>query len=193
MNPKEALDESIQNRRSIYTGMFSSDQVDDEIIEKMLKNANWAPSHKHTEPWRFVVFKGDGLKKLADFQATLYKLKHSDNFDNNQFEKLKAKPLECSHVIAIGMKRDDKERVPEVEEICATACAVQNAWLTASAHGIGCYWSTGGITFYEEAKAFFNLGDKDKLLGFLYIGKLKSDKWPEGRKGAWDDKVQWVD
>lgn len=193
MNSNGVIDNAIRNRRSIYTGMFGSEPVDDSIIESMLQNANWAPSHKHTEPWRFVVFKGDGLTKLADFQATLYKLKNSDNFDNNQFEKLKSKPLECSHVIAIGMKRDEKERVPEVEEICATACAVQNAWLTASAHNVGCYWSTGGITFYEEAKTFFGLGEKDKLLGFLYIGTLKSDKWPEGRKGPWEDKVQWVD
>lgn len=192
MKAVEVLDDAIKHRRSIYTGMFGEEKIDDSIIEKMLQNANWAPSHKHTEPWRFVVFKGEGLKKLADFQATLYKLKNTDHFDNNQFEKLKSKPLECSHVIAIGMKRDEKERVPEVEEICATACAVQNAWLTASAHGVGCYWSTGGITFYDEAKPFFGLGEKDKLLGFLYMGSLKNDKWPEGRKQPWEDKVTWV-
>lgn len=193
MEALEVLNEAIKNRRSIYTGMFGEGKVNDIIIEKMLDNANWAPSHKHTEPWRFIVFKGEGLKKLADFQATLYKLKNSDEFDNAKFEKLKSKPLECSHVIAIGMKRDEKERVPEMEEICATACAVQNAWLTASAHGVGCYWSTGGVTFYEEAKAFFDLGEKDKLLGFLYIGTLKNNKWPVGRKQPWQEKVKWVD
>ena len=39
----------------------------------MLENANWAPTHRLTEPWRFVVFKGEGLKTLAKFQSELYR------------------------------------------------------------------------------------------------------------------------
>lgn len=193
MDLKIAADKLIAHRRAIYTNMFGDGEVDDEIIKKMLANANWAPTHRHTEPWRFVVFKGEGLKKLADFQATLYKLKNTDNFNEAQFEKLKNKPLECSHVIAIGMHRDDKESVPEIEEVSATAAAVQNAWLTASAHNIGCYWSTGGITFYEEAKPFFGLSEHDKLMGFLFIGPLKSDKWPQGKRTPIEEKVTWVE
>lgn len=192
MNNAVVVNEAIQNRRSIYTGMFSGEKVDNTIIEKMLENANWAPTHKLTEPWRFVVFEGDGLKKLATFQSELYKTRaeKNGNFNEATFDKLAAKPLECSHIIAIGMKRHSV--VPEVEEVCSTACAVQNMLLTASAYGVGCYWSTGGVTFYEEAKPFFGLDEEDKLLGFLFIGTMKSDKWPEGRRKGIEEKVTWV-
>ena len=192
MNNAEVVTKAIQNRRSIYTGMFSGEEVSDAIIETMLENANWAPTHKLTEPWRFVIFKGEGLTKLATFQSELYKTRaeKSGNFNEGTFEKLAAKPLECSHIIAIGMKRHNA--VPEVEEVCATACAVQNMLLTASANGVGCYWSTGGITFYNEAKPFFGLEEEDKLLGFLFIGTMKSDKWPEGKRKSVGDKVRWV-
>lgn len=192
MNFIEAVNEIIATRRSIYTNMFSGEQVDDKIIEKMLENANWAPTHKLTEPWRFVVFKGDGLTKLGNFQGDIYKQRNKDDFKEETYLKLKNKPLECSHVIAIGMHRDEQQSVPEVEEVCATACAVQNMWLTASAHKIGCYWSTGGVTFYEEAKPFFGLGENDLLLGFLYIGMPKSEKWPAGKRKPVEDKVKWV-
>ncbi len=60
-----------------------------------------------------------------------------------------------------------------MEEIAATAAAVQNMHLTAHAYGLGAYWSTGGITFIEEAKALFNLGPDDKLMGFFYLGYIK--------------------
>lgn len=188
----KAVNEMIRTRRSIYTNMFSGEEVDDAIIQEMLENANWAPTHKLTEPWRFVVFKGEGLKKLGNFQAELYKARKPENFNEDTYNKFKNKPLECSHVIAIGMHRDEKKSVPEVEEICATACAVQNMWLTASAHRIGCYWSTGGVTFYDEAKAFFGLGKEDLLLGFLYLGVPKTDTWPQGKRKPAVDKVQWV-
>ncbi len=192
MNTQAVVNEAIQNRRSIYTSMFSGGKVDDQIIHQMLENANWAPTHKLTEPWRFVVFKENGLKKLADFQSELYKSRSETfgEFDQVLFDKLASKPLECSHVIAIGMKRH--EVVPEVEEVCSVAAAVQNMWITASSYGIGCYWSTGGVTFYEEAKPFFGLGADDKLLGFLFIGLPKSEKWPKGRRSGTEEKVKWV-
>lgn len=193
MDLEKAANELIRTRRSIYTNMFSGDLVEDRIIEEMLENAQWAPSHKLTFPWHFVVFKGEGLKRLSDFQGTLYQQKSGADFQEEKYQKLKRKPLECSHVIAIGMKRDAKERIPEVEEICAVACAVQNMWLTASAHKIGCYWSTGGITFDQEAKPFFDLGEKDRLLGFLYIGVPKTDRWPQGKRPDTEERVRWVE
>lgn len=191
MDLKEAVNTLIRTRRAMYTNMFSGEVVDDHIIEEMLENAHWAPSHKHTLPWRFSVFKGEGLKSLGEFQGELYVQKSGDDFNEQKLQKLKQKPMACSHVIAIGMKRDEKERVPEVEEICAVACAVQNMWLTASAHRIGCYWSTGGVTYEEDAKQFFGLDEKDKLLGFLYIGMPQTDRWPEGKRTGSEAHVKW--
>ena len=182
----------IRERRSIYTNMFSGETVPLQIIEEMLENARWAPTHRLTEPWRFVVFSGEGLERLGDFQAKMYAERNKgDQFDAAKMEKLRTKPTECSHVIAIGMHRDDKKSVPEIEEVCAVACAVQNMWLTASAHRIGCYWSTGGITFYEGVNSFFGWAEEDKLMGFLYVGMPKSDRWPEGRRTPIAPKVRW--
>ena len=62
-----------------------------------------------------------------------------------------------SHIIAVGVKRDPKKSVPEIEEIGAVFCAIQNMYLTATAYGVGAYLSTGGITYFEEAKTFFGL------------------------------------
>ena len=187
------FNELIRSRRSIYTNMYTGEKVDDEVVRQMLENANWAPTHRRTEPWRFVVFSGEGLKKLADFQAELYKKTAlaNDNFKDSDYEKLKTRPLLTSHIIAIGMQRDEKRSLPEVEEIAAVACAVQNMYLTAEAYGVGCYWGSGGVTYYEEAKSFFGLNENDRLMGFLYIGVPKI-KPPRGRRKPIDEKVRWV-
>jgi nitroreductase len=185
----------IRNRRSIYPAMYSGEKVPDTIIWEMLENANWAPTHRKTEPWRFSVFTGDGLKQLAKFQSELYKeaATKAGNYDESKFEKLAAKPLMASHVIAIMMKRDEKASVPEVEEIESVAAAVQNMYLTASAHKVGCYWGSGGVTYLEAAKSSFGLEKDDKLLGFMYVGMPKTDKWPTGERKPIEEKVHWVD
>jgi nitroreductase len=191
--PVETINELIRSRRSIYPNMFTSEKVDDKIIHQMLENANWAPTHKLTEPWRFTVFSGKGLNKLAAFQAELYRKVTEDEgtFKASDFQKLLEKPLSASHVIAIGMKRDEKERLAEIEEIEAVACAVQNMYLTAAAYGLGAYWGSGGITYFEEAKSFFGLGEKDRLLGFFFVGIPKFLP-PSGKRKPVEDKITWI-
>lgn len=190
----ELVSQLLRERRSIYPTQYTSKPVADSVINEMLENANWAPTHRLTEPWRFVVFSGEGLKKLAEFQSNLYKEVSSKagNFDEAKFQKLATKPLMSSHIIAIGMARDPKASVPEVEELSSVAMAVQNMYLTATSNNIGCYWGSGGITYYEEAKPFFELGTDDKLLGFLYVGNIDKTKWPKGRRKPIEDKVSWV-
>lgn len=184
----------IKSRQSHYPAQYSGEVIKKELIEEILENANWAPSHKLTEPWRFTVFSGDGLKTLGTFMSALYKKISTEKgtFEESKFEKLKNKPLLASHIIAIGMKRDEKERLPEIEEIESVACAVQNMHLTATAFGIGAYWGSGGITYVEEAKSFFGLGPKDKLLGFMYLGIPKSI-FPKSKRKPIAEKVTWIE
>ena len=58
------------------------------LFNQMLENANWAPTHKLTEPWRFTVFTGDGLKTFAGLQASVYKNSAGDNFKEDNYQKL---------------------------------------------------------------------------------------------------------
>lgn len=183
----------IRNRRSVFPVQFSGKTIEREIIEQILENANWAPNHGKTEPWRFVVFTGEGLKQLAQFQSELYKkITPEDKFEQRKFDKLAKKPLMASHVIAIGMCRAEGTKIPEIEDVEAVACAVQNIYLTATAYGVGGYWGSGGITYREEAKEFFGLDADDKLLGFFYLGYPKETP-KEGARGAIQDKVVWVE
>lgn len=189
----EIVNKVIQNRRSVFQSQFSGEKVDDQIIEKMLENANWAPNHKFTEPWRFIVFTDSGIEKLAQQQASLYKAitTKDGTFKENRYDNLLTKPRLSSHIIAVAMKRDENKNVPEVEEIGAVFCAIQNILLTAAAYQVGCYLSTGGITYFEEAKSLFDLGPDDRLIGFLHVGMAKESP-PPGKRKPISEKVNWV-
>lgn len=189
----EEINELMRTRRSVFPKDYTGAVVSDEVIRHMLENANWAPTHKLTEPWRFTVFSGEGLKKLAAFQSECYRQVTEANgtFQEDRYQSLKTKPMESSHIIAVGMKRDVGKRLPEWEELGAVFCAVQNMYLTAAAYNVGCYLSTGGITNFQEAKAFFGLGTDDKLCGFMHVGMPKGAV-PEGRRKPVADKIIWV-
>ena len=192
MQKSELITELIRSRRSVFTQQFEpGKKIPDEIIWQALENANWAPNHKFTEPWRFTVFTGDGLQKLAGQQAAIYKQYAGSKFKQNKYEGMLVTPQQCSHVIAIGCKRS-VDQLPEIEEVAAVACAVQNIYLTISAYdNIGGYWSTGGITFIEEAKPLFGLGHDDLLMGFFYLGYIKTPS-VSGKRKPIQEKVMWV-
>lgn len=186
------LNDLIRTRRSVFPKQFIAGKpVDDNIIEQILINATWAPNHGQTEPWKFTVFSGEGLKKFASFQSELYKETSGENFLQGTYEKLQTTPLLASHIIALGMQRTTTKRIPEIEDVEAVACAVQNIYLSVSAYGLGGYWTTGGVTYKPQAKAFFDLGEDDKLLGFFYIGEVAVPSAP-GKRQPINEKVKWV-
>src|SRR5690606_24375646 len=189
----EVFNELIHRRRSVFPQDYTGERVNDAIVKQIIDNARWAPTHKLTEPWRFLVFTGDGIKALARFQGDLYKTvtEKDRTFKEANYQKLVTKPLLSSHIIAILMMRDKRRSVPEIEEAGAVFCAIQNMYLTASAYGLGCYLSTGGITYFEEAKEFFGLQPEDRLIGFFHLGVPKRS-YPPGKRRPVEEVSHWI-
>lgn len=188
----EIINLLIQTRRSVFQQQYSGERVDDAIVQQMLENANWAPNHKNTQPWRFIVFTGEGIKRLAAAQAEVYKhvTEADGTYKEERYQNLLSKPMLSSHIIAVAMKRDEKKSVPAIEEIGAVFCAIQNMYLTATAYGVGAYLSTGGITYMDEAKKLFGLDEEDALIGFFHIGIPKAEV-AAGKRAPVSDKVVW--
>jgi nitroreductase len=187
------INDLIKNRRSIFPKDYTDEHVNDDIIRQMLENANWAPTHKLTEPWRFIVYTGEGLKKLAQIQSAVYKkvTETDGSFKEERYQNLLSKPMQSSHIILIYMKRDEKKSVPEIEEAGAVFCAIQNMYLTATAYGVGCYLSTGGVTYFEESKVAFGLASEDRIIGFINVGVPKSGLTLKGRRKPAAEKIIW--
>lgn len=188
----EQVNKLIKSRRSTKPRYFNGEKIEDSIVWQILENASWAPTHGLTQPWRFKVFTDDGLAKLANFQADLYqKLTPEENFKSEKYNRLKTNILRSSHVVVICMERQKSEKIPEIEEIEAVACSVQNMALTATAYGICSFWGSGGVTYTQELKDFLGLGEKDLCLGYLYLG-YSDNPATLSRRDPIQEKVEWI-
>lgn len=182
----------IRERRSIYPPAYLPTLIKEELIMELLENANYAPTHRLTEPWRFKILAGEKRGELGDILAELYKARTpEDQFVERKYQKTKKKPRQSSHILAICMQRDPEERVPEWEEIAATAMAVQNIWLSASAHQIGAYWSSPSSIEHSDCRQFLKLKEGERCLGFLYLGYHDSPS-VEPKRRAIAEKVEWL-
>lgn len=191
-NLSEQTTHIIRHRRTIKPKMFSDQSVPESIVDEMLENANWAPTHGMTEPWRFHVYVAAARKRLGEFLSKTYKdICPPDAYKQKKFDGMRENPTLAPVVIAIGMKRQPIQKITELDEILAIGCAVQNLHLSAAARGLGGFWSTNIAATSDQMRDFMGLGANDRAMGLFYIGYPKAD-WPTSQRTPTTEKVQWV-
>jgi nitroreductase len=160
----------IEGRRTI--GKVKPECPPRELIEQILESATWAPNHRLTEPWRFVVLAGQAREALGWFMGEQNAGKWPAGSEEAELDRARGarKALRSPVVIALGVEPGVGEKIEEIEEIAAVAAAVQNMLLTAHALGLGAKWSSGTIIHDPAVKAWLGLSERGLLLGFLYIG-----------------------
>ncbi|WP_207435839.1 nitroreductase family protein [Sabulibacter ruber] len=189
----QELQHLIQNRRTVKPPQMNGEEIPDDQIRQILALADWAPTHGHTEPWRFVVYAGPKVKDFCAAHAALYRSETPpDKFMEMKFVKLLHMGDMASHVLVAYMRRGDLPKIPALEEIAATSCAIQNLLLGATALGIATYWGSGGMAYHPAMKEMLQLREEDLVLGILYLGY--TDKAvPEGKRTvALEEKVRWM-
>lgn len=189
----EQLNKLIRLRRAIFPPAFDAGRpIGREIINQILENANWAPTHRLTEPWRFLVFQGKALDRLGDYLGEQYKQHTPEGaFSEKKLEKTRENPRRSACVIAVCMQRDPENQLPEWEEIASVACAVQNMWLSCTAYGIGCYWSTPGSIL--KAGDWLGLSEGQRCLGLFYMGYPREGIIQEGKRRPIEEKTRWIE
>ena len=63
---------TIHFRRTVNQNSFTNEDISKEDILTILNAANAAPTHKRTQPWRFVIFRNEGLERLGNELARIY-------------------------------------------------------------------------------------------------------------------------
>ena len=162
----------IQGRESTFiNGLREGGQIDDAVIEQLLELAIWAPNHGLTQPWHFKVFAQDGVRQFFQAQKQIYKTTTPpEKYREIKYQKYDDKPSKVSHIIAVICRKSSAQRFPEQEDLVATACAVQNIYLSLTSFKIGGYLSTGDSCYTEPMRKFLKLQDNDIPIGFFILG-----------------------
>ena len=186
------FNEIIKKRRATPPRFLARTEIPKEVIQQLLENANWAPTHKNTEPWRFKVYSGESKHKLSTniYSLLTSKLAQGEQLNVQKIDKFKDALERVPVAIAIIFERDAAERVPEWQEIAAVSMAVQNMWLSATNVGLGAFWSTP--EFLPLLNDVIEIQPMQKLLGFFYVGQIAME-YPSHGRGDINAKVVWYE
>ncbi len=135
---------------------FTDKPVSDEIVDKMLRAGQWAPSSRNLQPWRFIVIRDkDTLERIGDIAS-------SGRF-------IAGAPM----AIAIAMDNADR---PDLD----TGRALQQMELVAWEEGLGtCFVGLRVAEQNKRVKELLGIPDNLELVTVLPFGYRV-----DGRRGS---------
>lgn len=142
-------------------------EIDAATIEWLCTLATWAPNHKHTWPWRFASFTGDGRARLG--AAFVDDMKSGRVGDPGKHTKTLTKYLRTPNTLVVGCAANDHETF-HAENRDAVAAGVQNILLGATAKGLASFWSTPPMMSGPQSLARCGFEPDVRIIAVIYLG-----------------------
>lgn len=166
-----SLAELIKQRRSVF--QFKDKAVPLDWINHFIEVATYAPNHKITEPWRFLVLGRQTQAELSKIYAEQRASKRHDvDSEGYQqaFEKSIHKFMAIPQMVLVAQALNEDPTIRK-EDYAACSCAIQNFQLAAWEKGIGVKWSTAPMLKDKRTFELLKLGfNHYELIAALYMG-----------------------
>lgn len=158
------LHTALLERRTI--SQFKADVPTNEIINRAIEAARWAPNHRFTEPWHFYRLGPETAAQVVRLNTELVAAKKGPDVAAAKAAKWAAVPA----WLLVTCDRNEDE-LTEREDLLATGCAIQNLQLSLWADGVGCKWTTGDVTRSERLPemCWFD-ATAESVVGLLMLG-----------------------
>ncbi|MGI6371686.1 MAG: nitroreductase family protein [Caldicoprobacterales bacterium] len=185
--------DGILKRRSIRK--YKNQEIPQDKLKKVLEAANWAPSNGNSQPWRFIVTKGEYVDKVCNVFYNWAKdyipnapyipkeqvpgmLKYAENFGGA--------PV---HIIVTHEIFEDEMKTKEA--LMAASAAIQNLCLAAWEEGLGTVWIGGYVLHAEDTREILQLSENQEIAGIIPIGYPDENPVPPERIDL-NQKVEWL-
>jgi nitroreductase len=158
--------EAIKGRRSIRT--FRNRDIPQEMVDKLIDAAHWAPSAGNIQPWEFIVVRKPETKRM------LVKAALEQTF------------IEEAPVVIVVCANENRSsqgygtRGKTLYCLQDTAAAIQNIHLAAYALGLGTCWV--GAFREEEARKILKIPDGVRPVAIIPVGYPAEKPPPRSRR-----------
>ncbi len=184
--------EAIRKRRTVRE--FTVDPVPRDALKRWLEAACWAPNHRLTEPWRFLVLERGGAARgsIADMaREHAFRLGGDlpDAKRNSVADAARDEVLESPAFLYVYALPGDDEEISR-ENYAADCCAVQNFQLAAHSEGYAVGWSTGKLTRLPGLAEAIGADPSWQMVGVLFAGKAA--RRPRAQRQEMGNVAKWL-
>lgn len=169
----------LTTRRSSDVKTLIAPAPEGDELEQLLTIATRVPDHGKLAPWRLVLLKKPGQKKLGKFCAALFQKQYPDATEK-ELEHEAARFTRAPLVIAVLSVPQESKKAPLWEQELSAGAVCMNILHAAHAMGYGAKWLSEWPMFRDEVCKELGGKKADRIAGFIYLG-TKTDENPADR------------
>jgi nitroreductase len=163
------LDLLLSRRSGAAKAMTGPGPSKEQLADILLAGAR-VPDHGKLVPWRFIIFEGQGLERLADVLAEVLA---AENLNPNQIDEWRSRVLGVPLVIGVVSHARELIKVPLWEQELSAGAVCQNILIASHALGFVGNWLTEWYAYHSAVKQKIGLRSGERMAGFIYIGTAK--------------------
>ena len=198
---RESFYKAIYSRRDVRSN-FTSEQIDDQVLMRILKAGHHAPSVGFSQPWNFILVKNIETREKIKESFENEKARSSKLIEDPRRSKYLSYKLEgiLESSINVCVTYDPtksgpfvigRTSIPETGTF-SVCCAVQNIWLAARTEGIGVGWVS--ILSNETLRDVLNIPDHVVPVAYLCLGHVsKFEPKPDLETSGWLPRLKLDD
>jgi len=197
--------DTIHGRRSVRR--YLQKRVPEELVERVLEAARWAPSPHGRQPWRFAVLRREESKeRLAsamgeEWRANLEMDGQSAEIVEKRLEGSRRRLLDAPVLVLICLYLEDLDAYPDAERqrgettmaVQSLGAAAQNALLTAYDSGLDAGWMCAPLFCPERVVEALGLDPSLVPHALLTLGYADGDPPKRRSRKALDELVVYRD
>ncbi|WP_373231316.1 nitroreductase [Cohnella sp.] len=167
---------TIRERRTIRD--LNGEPMSLETVNELLGDAVWAPFHSAKEPWRFILFMGEGRITFAEAVLQTYSKEELDQWGERMRQYYVH--LAQAHLVVV-IEADPLQKQFE-DAFSAAAALIQNLQLLAWERKIGVVWKTNYYNWDPKFLQVAGVKPGERVVGTLHLGYFDEDKVPRPKK-----------
>jgi nitroreductase len=142
---------------------------DSNELEQIMAAALRAPDHGLLRPWRFLLFQQQARVQLGQIFANAIH-QQQPHLEESALTRYHQLPFRAPLVIVAIACCQEHAKIPQLEQLLACGCAVNNMMIAVHSLGFGAMWRTGPLAYNPLVAEQLGLQAAEKIIAFLYIG-----------------------
>lgn len=157
------------SRRSGSAKAMTGPGPDAEQQRQILAAAVRVPDHGKLAPWRFILFEGEGRRRVGEVLAEAVRQEKDSSSERVALERERF--LRAPLVIGVVSRAREQLPIPVWEQELSAGAVCQNIVIAAHAMGFVANWVTEWCAYHPLVRDRIGLKSGERVAGFIYIGQ----------------------
>src|ERR1051326_3442313 len=140
-----------------------------EQLQRILASGIRVPDHGKLNPWRFIVFEGDGRKRMGAILAEVAGA--APDISPERIEQERGRFLRAPVVIGVVSRVREQIPTPVWEQELSAGAVCMNILTAAHAMGFVANWITEWCAYHPKVLEKIGIRPTERIAGFIYIGQ----------------------